>query len=636
MLRKIKSFFTKKAKQENPKPDAEVNPRPAEGVSDFNPYSGNDAESTATIPSLRTSSVHTPLKIVEEDTMRKPLPEGLTRSFRVDEYDLKPLGDEATSLIQRNNPKKPWWLVFLTDVFNGLVLAITLFLTAGLLTESYLKDNYPFLAWLAFIPFGIALLNMRSALLSWVYGLAAGTLFYLGILYWIYPTVQVGTGNPGLAAAGVLALALVLSMQFSLFTLSCYFIKRIKWLFPLAGACAWVSFEILHQYFAYKFMAFPWFVLGYTQFENIPLIQISSVTGVYGVSFLMVFFGLSMAYISGRVNKFFRIIYFILPLACMILAYSYGNKTVKEQENFIQTNPQKIAIALMQPNTHATLLEGYTEDVVYMIAEQVTSLKNKKVDFIIWPESSLPGTFQKGDFYDFMLYVSKELQVWQLVGSASEKDGVEYVSAGLFNENGLKDIYNKNKLVPFGEFLPMVGVLQSLYEKYGISSFTGTFAEGKDPGKIMDLTIKNENEKQKTYLFGTEICFESLFPSIFRAQALSGAEFFVNISNDGWFLDTAAPYQHLRVNVFRAVENRRPLLRATNTGISAWIDSLGKIKFQSQLNKQETAVFNFAFQPRTSKTFYTGYGDIFGYICAAVALTVLVVGMVFFSLNKND
>ena len=212
----------------------------------------------------------------------------------------------------------------------------------------------------------------------------------------------------------------------------------------------------------------------------------------------------------------------------------------------------------------------------------------------------------------------------------------QYVAAVLVNEDGINDDYKKTQLVPFGEFLPFQGLLGGFYEANGITSLTGTFSAGKEPGKIFSIMadVPGKNKKAE-YQFGTEICFESIFPSIYRAQALSGADFFVNISNDGWFLVSAAPYQHLRANVFRAVENRRPLLRSTNTGISAWIDSLGKIRFETGLDKQESSVFNFVFKDRDTKTFYTTHGDLFAYICLALAVPLVIFSMVFLSVRNE-
>lgn len=642
MLRKIKfkNIFRKQKTSSSAFTAAEDVPQNNTEEECFDPYlppqqeplpaDNSDASVLARIQKeFETASPDLKLSALEE----KETP--TQRNFKVDAFD-GPAADEGP--IMPVIKKKPWWLVFITDVFNGFVLAATIVTTAALLGESYLQHSYPYLAFFAFIPFGIALLNIKSGLLSWIYGLCTGSFFYLIILYWIYPTVQAGTQDAFLAGSAVVGLSVTMALQFALFSLTVHFIKKVKWLFPLTAACAWVAWELAHQFIAYKYMGFPWFVLGYTQYANQPLIQISSITGAYGVSFAIAFFGFSMAYIAGKRSSFARILYFVLPLALLILFCSYGVRTIKTYESLVQANPQKLSVALMQTNTHGTLLAGYTEDVTYMIAEQVLELNGKKVNLIIWPESSYPGSFQDEAYSSFLKRVSVRTGASQISGSYMTAEGstAAYVAAGLFDETGLKDSYHKNKLVPFGEFLPFGSMLKPLYEKYNITSLTGDFLPGTDPGKVLYLTVKDEYDRSKTFTLGTQICFESIFPSIWRKQALNGAQFFVNLSNDGWFLDTAAPYQHLRVNVFRAVENRRPLLRSTTTGLSAWIDSLGKIRFQTTLEKKETALLNFYFQPRTAKTFYTLYGDIFAYICAGITITVFIFTLVFINSKEYD
>ncbi|MBQ3934075.1 MAG: apolipoprotein N-acyltransferase, partial [Elusimicrobiaceae bacterium] len=266
------------------------------------------------------------------------------------------------------------------------------------------------------------------------------------------------------------------------------------------------------------------------------------------------------------------------------------------------------------------------DEIHPVLDKQVLSLKDKGVQFIIWPETSLEGSFTSERNEEFLKNISREFNAPQIFGGSEVKDGKLYVSAGLFNEKGLVNSYQKNKLVPFGEFLPFQKTFNNFYQRNGITSLTGTFSEGKDLGKTLNLSIEDIN-----YPFGVNICFESLFPAIWRSQAKSGAQFFINISNDAWFLKTAAPLQHLRINVFRAIENRRPILRATSTGYNALIDSLGGIRFRSgKLFEQETAIFDFKFQTRNKRTIYTKYGDVFALICAFLAFSFWGVAVAFF------
>ena len=175
--------------------------------------------------------------------------------------------------------------------------------------------------------------------------------------------------------------------------------------------------------------------------------------------------------------------------------------------------------------------------------------------------------------------------------------------------------HHKHKLVPFGEFLPFEEQLSSFYQENGISSLTGSFIEDTNPTKVLTLETKNDKTS-----FGVQICFESIFPILWRLEVLAGAEFFVNISNDGWFLNTAAPYQHLRTNVFRAVENSRPVLRSSTNGISAFINNFGKIEYHSNLHEEAIKIVELVLPQNPIQTFYAIYGDIFAFLCLFLTL----------------
>ncbi len=591
------------------------------------------------------------LKIKEDtETFQRPLP-----SFNKEaQIMLKPLGEEIVGEDIKplgNSLRKPTrfkkrisFSQILQDLFNGLVVAFCAITIGLLLAESYITDPVSWHAWIAFVPFTIAIFNIRSAVFSVVFGWIIGAIFYFVSLYWIVGTVMEGTGNHSLSMTALSALSAVLAIQYSLFSLGAYYLKRIPLVWPFSVACLWVGLEILHQLIALKFMAFPWFVLGYTQFEFIHLIQISSFVGAYGVSFIVIFSSLVLGFIFLDINRLLKYFYGVLAICLVLFVISLGHKIIKEQLNYMNSSPNTLRVALMQPYTHKLMISGHHEDVAYTIAGQLEALKGKKAALVIWPESSLPGDLLNNEYMDYIIEQSTSLKTTQLFGGNEVIDGKDYVGAVLVNDTGIIDNYEKTQLVPYGEFLPFKGILGGLYESKGITTFTGDFKTGNEPGKIFNILAdistavkgKTSNKTKKEEIsFGVEICFESIFPSVYRKQALSGADFFVNISNDGWFpVDGAAAYQHLRANVFRAVENRRPLLRSTNTGISAWIDSLGKIRFSTGLDKQESSVFNFVFPDRDTKTFYTSHGDIFAYICLAIAVTLVIVSIVF--LNGRD
>ena len=521
--------------------------------------------------------------------------------------------------------KSKFWVI-VSALFKGLIVALSAVVVGISLGSAFLANNKFWGAWLGIFVFAIVLNNFKKLILNLLYCFVVGLIFNLVLLYWIYPTVQFGTQDQFLSYLSLFGLSSLMAVQFVLFGFVFFFLRKLTWVLPLAAASLWVSIEFLHQLIAFYLFSFPWFVLGYSQFEILPLIQISSITGVYGVSFIIVFVCFTAAMVIGKYKKRQKLIYIVLSVLLMAVNLLYGKNEMRKQLDFVSTSPKQIRVALMQPNTHGLLLMGRGEEAYNTLTKQLLALEGKDVEFIIWPETSLEGSFTDPENLEFIKNISLQYQAPQLFGGSEVKDNGLYVGAGLFNEYGLIDSYQKNKLVPFGEFLPFQKILGGFYKSKGITSLTGDFKEGKNTDKniILDLGYT-------AYPFATNICFESLFPKIWRNQAKAGAQFFVNISNDGWFLETAAPLQHLRINVFRAIENRRPILRATTTGYSAWIDSLGGIRFRSgNLFTQETAIFDFKFQSRDKKTIYTTYGDIFALICVFLTMSFWGVAVAFY------
>ena len=528
----------------------------------------------------------------------------------------------AESKIKKQNT---FWVI-VSALFKSIIIALSAIAVAVSLGSSFLAANRYLGAWLGIFLFAIVLNNFRKLPLNLLYCFVVGFTFNLILLYWIYPTVQFGTQDRFLSFLSVFGLSAVMALQFVLFGFFYFYIRNLTWILPFAAATLWVSFEFIHQIIAFYLFAFPWFMLGYSQFENLALIQISSITGVYGVSFIIVFVCFAFACLLGKYKKRQKTLFFFSAIILLGFNFIFGKNEIKKQTDFISTSPNHLQVALMQPNTHGLLLMGMGDRAKSAVEKQLLSLDGKGVEFIIWPETSLEGSFTAEENKDFLQNISKTYKAPQLFGGTEVKDGKLYVGAGLFTEEGLVNSYQKNKLVPFGEFLPFQKILNNFYKERGITSLTGNFSEGGDTGKILNLRVADTG-----FPFAVNICFESLFPAIWRDQAKAGAQFFINISNDGWFLQTAAPLQHLRINIFRAIETRRPVLRATTTGYNAWIDSLGRLRFRSsKLFEQETAIFDFNFQTRSKKSFYTRYGDIFALICTFLAFSFWGVAVAFY------
>ncbi|MBQ4493485.1 MAG: apolipoprotein N-acyltransferase [Elusimicrobiaceae bacterium] len=518
---------------------------------------------------------------------------------------------------------------FCFSVFTIKVLFLgSAFVSAWFLGLSFNTTSKPYYAFLSLFLVGLTIRYIKKSQGSLCYGLLMGFFANIFIFDWIFDTVLFGTANYLLATGSLLGLSLLLALPYMLFTLFAWQYKHKLALYPFASACAWVALELVVQLISYKGFGFPWFVLGYSQYANLELIQISSLIGAYGVSFFIVFCSFSASLVLGKDIKFKdRFLNFLFILVIYFVFACYGKAQL--EANKAPENSRILKAAIIQPNTHQDMISGNMQQVSNTLNDIANYLQSYTgLDLIIWPESTLPGYLEEGSLKDFMAKVSKETKASQIAGatalgnqvknnklSATQEESLkEFVGAGLYQQGNLVAQHHKRKLVPFGEFLPFQKQLKDFYEKNAISSLTGSFVEGSGPAQVLILP------GEEKISFGTQICFESIFPILWRLEVIGGAEFFVNLSNDGWFLNTAAPYQHLRINVFRAVENNRPILRSANSGISAYINNFGKIEYHSNLNEQDIEIVELPLPLNQTQTFYTIYGDIFGFLCLFLTL----------------
>ena len=191
----------------------------------------------------------------------------------------------------------------LSSLFRSILVALSAIAVGVCLGSSFLADNKFLGAWVGIFVFAIFLNNFKKFFSTLFYSFVVGFTFNLILLYWIYPTVQFGTQDQFLSFLSVFGLSALMSLQFILFGFMYFYLRKLTWVLPLAAASLWVSIEFAHQLIAFYLFSFPWFVLGYSQFEILPLIQISSITGVYGVSFIIVFVCFSLSMLIGAYKK---------------------------------------------------------------------------------------------------------------------------------------------------------------------------------------------------------------------------------------------------------------------------------------------------------------------------------------------
>ncbi len=428
-------------------------------------------------------------------------------------------------------------------------------------------------------------------------GFIAGIFHYATLLYWLpYPLTKYAEFSFYLSLIPYLLLCLYLSLYLGMF---CFLCRRTKrWdLFLIPSY--WTGLEFIK---GKLLTGFPWCLLGYTQYRNLYLIQIADVAGVYGISFLIVMINLAIY----KVIKERSLREGVFTMTVLFFVYGYGYLRIHKP-----INGKNIAVSVIQGNIDQAIKwdPRYQEKIVNTYLQLTRSSYKFKPDLIIWPETAVPFYFQEdGRLAEKIINIPKESNAILIFGSPayriSENKISYYNRAYLLSQNRIL-FYDKVHLVPFGEYVPLRRLF--FFMKRIVNS-AGDFSPGDrlEPLKIKDLSV------------GIMICFEEIFPEIAREHVRHGANLLVNITNDAWFGKTAAPYQHFIMSVFRAVENRRYLVRCANTGISAFIDPYGRIIKRSYLFKREILFAKIRLVKE--KSFYTRFGDIFVYVISLVSL----------------
>lgn len=490
------------------------------------------------------------------------------------------------------------------------------FLSGLLLWVIFPKFDMEILAWVCLVPFLFAI-QEESLLASFYLGFTTGFVSFLSIIYWVIIAVHT-YGRIHIVLSGLILLLLVayLSLYMGVFAFLLTYIRRqTQWDMVIVAPFLWVALEYVRSFFL---TGFPWATLGYSQYMNLPLIQIADITGVYGISFLILLVNAAIFdFISAMAHgeKTSPLREGVVVLAILLVVFGYGVTQIKRVENS-SSRQRKIKIGLAQGNIDQSIKwdETYQEATLRIYENLSFSLSGENPSLIIWPETATPFFFQSEEKYrPRVIEVAEKTGAYLLFGSPSYRwasgKAEYYNSAYLISPR--KEVvgrYDKIHLVPFGEYAPFSDILFFL----GSLSAVGNLSPG---GLIKNLRFPPGD-------FGVLICFEIIFPNLCRKFVKKGADFLVTITNDAWFGRTSAPYQHLSMVTFRAIENRISIARAANTGISAFIDSKGEIKKRSGLFTEETLLGQIS--PRMGKTFYTRYGDVFAFASSAVALIAVI------------
>jgi apolipoprotein N-acyltransferase len=430
-----------------------------------------------------------------------------------------------------------------------MIPAALTILSALLLSLSFASFNLWPLAWCAFVPLFIALENksLRFCLLA---GFFCGLIFWSLCLWWLIHVTLLGQ----------IVLIFYLAVYFSLFSGVIYFARFLSpknrlFFLPVS----WVLLEYLRSYL---FTGLPWALAGFSQYKILPVIQIADITGAWGVSFLIVL-GNAALYLFLRKPKGTKIL--LVPSLILLLSLGYGfiKLSYKPQGGNAQ---DRFKISVIQGNISQDLKWDKRQvDFIQDRYEELTlAAAADKPELIIWPEAAVPGLWGRDDAQFARVFsLAAKLRTNLLAGAVSYDHENYFNSALLINPAGpAQEIYHKLHRVPFGEYIPLKNIFP----------FLETIAPIGDiqPGKKYTIFRQPAD-------FGVLICFEDLFPELSREFVKKGARFLVNITNDAWYKESSAPYQHFAASVFRAVENRVYLARAANTGISGFIDPAGRV-----------------------------------------------------------
>lgn len=405
----------------------------------------------------------------------------------------------------------------------------------------------------------------------------------------------------------------------------------------LFAACAWVALELIRG----RWMSgFPWNFLGVTQWRNPPLIQVASVAGVYGVSFILCWVSISVVSVLLMVgvrpkNRLGWLAEARVPLIVLVIVSGLGFRRVMTV-GAIETRQPRIALGLIQPSIPQEILWDKSQSAarfekIYHLSDQALAVQP---DVLVWPEGCLDMEGQ-GPFYRMLGLVTNAPVAWILGAEdvAPDENGRDrfYNAAYLFDPQGRNTArYHKRRLVIFGEYVPLARWLPFLRWLTPIGS---GFDAGIGPVRFPVMFGTDAADHPPVVAsISPVICFEDIFPHGTRDHVQSDTDLLLEITNDGWFSNGSAQWQHCANASFRAVENGVPLVRCANNGITCWIDAVGR--FRDRVGHGADDAYDPGFLLANvplasigslrSPTTYHEYGDVFAWGCTGILMSTVL------------
>jgi apolipoprotein N-acyltransferase len=492
-----------------------------------------------------------------------------------------------------------------------------------LLTAAFPKLSLDMLVWVALVPI-LFFLRDLSAKKGFRIGFTAGLVHYLTLLYWLVGTMDTYGQLPFVLSVSILfCLAAYLALYFALFCAAITRLTRRPSVFLIGAPALWVSLEYLRTHLL---SGFPWGLVGYTLFKRLSMIQIADLAGVYGVSFVIVLVNAAVTLILQRKRAWPTrpvsgpLVMGVAVSAVLVMVWGYGTWRIGHFAS-VEKQVSGVPVAVVQGNIDQArkwdpAFQAATVDK-YIRLSRLTLAQHP--DLVVWPETATPFyLFSEPALTDRVMDAIGQCGTDFLIGSPSFSiDGKTYAyhnSAYLIGASGqLLGKYDKVHLVPFGEYVPLKKYLPFLGK---IVAQVGDFRPGTK-GKTLPWGHRQ---------IGMLICYELIFPDLARSMVRNGADILANITNDAWFSTSSGPYQHFSMAVFRAVENRRSLVRAANTGISGFVFPTGSIHEETALFTDDERVCRIPIE--TSVSFYTRSGDLFSIGCLVLCLSLLAAGRI--------
>lgn len=498
-----------------------------------------------------------------------------------------------------------------------------------LLVLSFPPADQGWLIWVALVPLTCAVWSARGLRRGLALGYVAGVTFFTGTFWWL------GELAPLFANPWLRTLPAVLSLYMGLYVAAWagflallkppdFFQSRRHLAVGAMAACAWVALEWVR---GWLFSGFGWNGLGVALHRDLAMIQIADHTGVAGLSWLVAFINVMAVLVVRRIvaeigPQFLKGIRweFSATLALIVLVWAYGTRTLLRREDTPTVSLRVAAVQAAIPQRDKFNPEQ--EDAIYAQFDRLTGLAllvQPPPQLVLWPESATPrGLFGDQTVHDFVFEQARRSGAALLLGTTHYEleSGDDYNVVALLTAHGERvQLHRKIHLVPFGEYLP----LRPVFEPFVGQLVPADFSRGREYTlfELGDPAVK----------LSALICFEDTLGYLSRRFVAAGAQALVNVTNDGWFARSAAAEQHLANAIFRAVENRRPLIRCANTGVTGIVQPTGSFERWVPAFAEGIAVRDVAIPTAGTTTFFTRHGDLISPASAALAVGAVMVAV---------